>query len=108
MCRSIKVLRTPTETADRPGVEAASLQFVRKVSGMRKPSKANQAAFDAAVLEITDVTQRLLGNLTKPAPPRRPSILAVSNADPCGEQTGDEHASGQEPQPGLITAGSRF
>jgi hypothetical protein len=96
MCRSIKVLRTPTETADRPGIEAASLQFVRKVSGMRKPSKANQPAFDAAVLEITNVTQRLLGNLTKPAPtsPRPPSILAVSNANPSGEQTGDEHASG--------------
>jgi hypothetical protein len=66
MCRSIKVLRTPTEIAGRSGVEAASLQFVRKVSGMRKPSKANQAAFDAAVLEITDVTERLLENLTKP------------------------------------------
>jgi hypothetical protein len=70
MCRSIKILRTPTETAGRPGIEAASLQFVRKVSGMRKPSKANQAAFDAAVLEITDVTERLLENLTKPKPVR--------------------------------------
>jgi hypothetical protein len=91
MCRSIKVLRTPTATADRPGIEAASLQFVRKVSGMRKPSKANQAAFDAAVLEITNVTQGLLRNLTKsaPAPPPRQSILAVSNANPCGEQAGD-------------------
>ncbi|HMF78600.1 MAG TPA: DUF2277 domain-containing protein [Bryobacteraceae bacterium] len=66
MCRSIKVLRTPAATVGRPDIEAASLQFVRKVSGLRKPSKANQAAFDAAVLEITDVTERLLQNLTKP------------------------------------------
>jgi hypothetical protein len=69
MCRSIKVLRTPAETAERPGIEAASLQFVRKVSGMHKPSKANQAAFDDAVIEIADVTQRLLQTLPKPKPP---------------------------------------
>jgi hypothetical protein len=71
MCRSIKVLRTPAETAERPGIEAASLQFVRKVSGMHKPSKANQAAFDAAVIEIADVTQRLLQTLPKPKAPTR-------------------------------------
>ena len=69
MCRSIKVLRTPAEIAERPGIEAAALQFVRKVSGMRKPSKANQAAFDDAVLDITEVTQRLLRTLPKPKAP---------------------------------------
>ena len=69
MCRSIKVLRNPeAATVDRPEVEAASLQYVRKVSGMRKPSRTNQAAFDDAVLDIADITHRLLQRLSKPGP----------------------------------------
>jgi hypothetical protein len=63
MCRSIKQLRRPDETATEAELEAAALQFVRKVSGYRKPSKANEAAFNEAVLEIAAVTQRLLNNL---------------------------------------------
>jgi len=50
MCRSIKVLRRPASPVTPEEISAASLQFVRKVSGFRKPSKSNQAAFDAAVL----------------------------------------------------------
>ena len=62
MCRSIKTLRDDPElTPD--DVEAAALQFVRKVSGYRKPSRANQEVFDAAVAEITATTERLLENL---------------------------------------------
>ncbi len=62
MCRSIKTLRDEPElTPD--DVEAAALQFVRKVSGYRKPSRANQEVFDAAVAEITATTERLLENL---------------------------------------------
>ena len=49
MCRSIKVLRDYDEPATPEEIEAAALQFVRKISGFRKPSKANQGAFDAAV-----------------------------------------------------------
>jgi hypothetical protein len=60
MCRSIKVLRRPAELASAEEIAAASLQFVRKVSGFRKPSKANQEAFDAAVREIAATTDRLL------------------------------------------------
>jgi hypothetical protein len=51
-------------------VAAAALQFVRKVSGSTKPSAANQAAFDAAVIEITRITEALLDELVTPAPPK--------------------------------------
>lgn len=62
MCRSIKTLRTePDVTHD--DVEAAALQYVRKISGYRKPSQANQPAFDAAVHEIAHATERLLDSL---------------------------------------------
>jgi hypothetical protein len=61
MCRSIVQLRGAEPT--REEVEAAALQFVRKVSGFRKPSKANTAVFEAAVGEIADVTERMLGSL---------------------------------------------
>jgi hypothetical protein len=63
MCRSIKVLRRPAAFATDDEISAAALQFVRKVSGFRKPSKGNQAAFEDAVREITGATQRLLDNL---------------------------------------------
>jgi len=63
MCRSIKTLRRPDEPATREEIDAAALQFVRKVSGYRQPSRANQAAFEAAVVEIADASRRLLGSL---------------------------------------------
>lgn len=63
MCRSIKQLRNVEIPATEEEVRAAALQFVRKVSGYRKPSKVNQAAFDQAVEEVTQVTQRLLDHL---------------------------------------------
>ena len=63
MCRSIKTLRDPVEPATDEEIEAAALQFVRKVSGYRKPSRANQAVFDAAVKEIATATSRLLDEL---------------------------------------------
>jgi hypothetical protein len=74
MCRSIKVLRSPTPVG-RDEIAAAALQFVRKVSGFHKPSKTNTAAFDQAVRDITGITERLLQNLAQPvrvsAPARR-------------------------------------
>jgi hypothetical protein len=63
MCRSIKPLRLPDRLATEQEINEAALQFVRKVSGYRKPSRANQEAFDAAVQEIAMTTQRLLDNL---------------------------------------------
>jgi hypothetical protein len=62
MCRSIKTLRTEPDVTHED-VEAAALQYVRKISGFRKPSQANQATFDAAVAEIAAATDRLLDNL---------------------------------------------
>ena len=64
MCRSIKQLRNTEIPATEEEIRAAALQFVRKVSGYRKPSKANQAAFDQAVEEVAQVTQRLLDYLS--------------------------------------------
>ena len=63
MCRSIKQLRRPAEPATEAEVAAAALQFVRKVSGYRAPSRANQAAFDAAVAAVAEATHELLGQL---------------------------------------------
>ncbi len=65
MCRSIKTLRRPDEPATDDEVRAAALQFVRKVSGFRKPSRTNEAAFDAAVDDISAASQRLLEGLQK-------------------------------------------
>ena len=63
MCRSIKTLRRPEETATDEEIRAAALQFVRKVSGFRQPSKANTDAFDSAVEEIARSSKRLLAGL---------------------------------------------
>lgn len=64
MCRSIKVLRNPEAPATDADIEAAALQFVRKISGYRHPSRANAAAFDAAVAEVAAASTRLLSQLT--------------------------------------------
>lgn len=63
MCRSIKTLRIPDQTATDEEIRAAALQFVRKVSGYRQPSQANSAAFDSAVDQIARSSKRLLGSL---------------------------------------------
>jgi hypothetical protein len=63
MCRSIKVLRKTDLIVTPEDVSAAALQFVRKVSGFHKPSKANQAVFDEAVREIANSTEKLLERL---------------------------------------------
>jgi hypothetical protein len=65
MCRSIKTLRGTDPTDDE--VEAAALQFVRKVSGFRVPSRANEAAFNEAVADITAIASHLLASLVVPA-----------------------------------------
>jgi hypothetical protein len=60
MCRSIKVLRRPGQPATADELSSAALQFVRKISGFHKPSKANQEAFERAVREISEASDRLL------------------------------------------------
>jgi len=70
MCRNIHTLHNfePAATADE--VHAAALQYVRKIAGTTKPSKANQEAFDRAVHEIAHITQHLLDDLVTSAPPK--------------------------------------
>jgi len=63
MCRSIKQLRNSEIPVTEEEIRAAALQFVRKVSGYRKPSRANEAAFDAAVTEVAAATQKLLNEI---------------------------------------------
>ena len=70
MCRSIKTLRQASEPATDEDVRAAALQFVRKVSGYRVPSRANERVFDAAVDQIASASRTLLDSLQTPA--RRP------------------------------------
>ena len=72
MCRSIKTLRTDVP-ATEDEVEAAALQFVRKVSGFRQPSKANAEAFEAAVAEIAGASRKLLDALPAGPPPKPPN-----------------------------------
>ncbi len=71
MCRSIKQLRVPEGPPTQAEIDAAALQYVRKVTGYRVPSRANRAAFDAAVAEIAISTQRVLDALVAPEPPRK-------------------------------------
>ncbi len=70
MCRSIKTLFNIEPPASDDEVRAASLQFVRKISGFRAPSKANEAAFHAAVEEIAAIANRLLASLETSAAPK--------------------------------------
>ena len=70
MCRSIQTLYNVEPAASREEARAAALQYVRKISGYRKPSAANAAAFERAVDEIGDLTWRLLAELETGAAPR--------------------------------------
>ena len=70
MCRSIKVLRSGAEPAPDDEITAAALQYVRKVSGYRKPSRANEEAFERAVDEVAEATWRLISSLETTAAPR--------------------------------------
>lgn len=71
VCRSIKVLRNQEPPATPAEVDAAALQFVRKISGFPKPSKANQEAFERAVREISASSARLLQSIAENSPVRR-------------------------------------
>ena len=70
MCRNIKTLFNFDPPANQEEVRAASLQFVRKISGFNKPSKANEAAFLAAIEEVAAASARLLHSLETTAPPK--------------------------------------
>jgi hypothetical protein len=77
MCRNIKTLHNfkPPATADE--IRASSLQFVRKLSGFTRPSKANQFAFERAVDQVTKAVHELLASLVTNAPPRNRQVEAL-------------------------------
>ena len=76
MCRNIRVLHNFDPPASSEEVHSAALQYVRKVSGMNKPSKANQAVFDRAVHEIAHLTRHLLDDLVTTAAPKDREVEA--------------------------------
>jgi hypothetical protein len=77
MCRNIRVLNNFEPPATEDEVEAAALQYVRKVSGMTRPAAANQEAFDAAVQAVAEATRVLLESLVTKAPPRDREVEAA-------------------------------
>jgi len=76
MCRNIKVLYNFDPPATGEEIRGASLQFVRKISGFHKPSKANEEAFDRAVEQVAAAAQSLLDSLVTSAEPRDREVLA--------------------------------
>lgn len=70
MCRNIKTLANFEPPATDDEIRASAIQFVRKLSGTTNPSRANEAAFNSAVDEVTSVARRLIDSLTTKAPPR--------------------------------------
>jgi hypothetical protein len=77
MCRNIHTLHNFEPAATHDEVHAAALQYVRKISGSTKPSKANQEAFDRAVAEIAHITEHLLDDLVTTAPPKDREVEAA-------------------------------
>jgi len=77
MCRNIKTLHNFEPPATEDEIQAAALQYVRKVSGSPKPSQANEAAFGRAIEEVADATRRLLAELVTTAPPRDREVEAA-------------------------------
>lgn len=77
MCRNIRTLHNFDPPASEEEVEAAALQYVRKVSGSTKPSQANAEAFEEAVAAVADVTRTLLDRLVTSAPPKNREVEAA-------------------------------
>jgi hypothetical protein len=78
MCRNIKTLHNYEPPATEDEISAAAVQYVRKVSGSTRPSKANEAAFARAVDEVADITRRLLESLVTTAEPRDREVDAAA------------------------------
>lgn len=77
MCRNIKTLFNFDPPATNDEIQAAALQYVRKISGFTKPSAANEAAFNRAVAEVEKASSRLLGSLVTAASPRNREVEAA-------------------------------
>jgi hypothetical protein len=77
MCRNIRTLHNFEPPATEDEIRASAIQYVRKISGFTKPSRANAEAFERAVDEVTAVTTRLLGDLVTTAPPKDREVEAA-------------------------------
>jgi hypothetical protein len=77
MCRNIRTLYNFDPPADRSEIDAAALQYVRKISGFNKPSKANAEAFDEAVAAVAEISAELLDRLVTAAPPKDREVEAA-------------------------------
>ena len=88
MCRNIRVLHNFEPPATSDEVQAAAVQYVRKVSGAAKPSAANQAAFDKAVAAVAAATQELLDALVTTAPPKDREVEAIKAKARAAERYG--------------------
>jgi len=89
MCRSIKTLANFEPPATDEEIRAAAVQFVRKLSGTARPSRANEAVFDRAVDEVTEAANRLLRELTTSAPPRDRELEAAKARARAQERYGE-------------------
>jgi len=88
MCRNIRTLFNFEPPATHEEVHDAALQFVRKISGTTRPSKANEAAFDRAVADVEAAVERLLGGLVTSAPPKDREIEAAKAKARAAERFG--------------------
>jgi hypothetical protein len=88
MCRNIRTLFNFDPPATEEEIEAAAIQFVRKLSGFNKPSKANQAAFDRAVADVASVARTLLDSLVTNAEPKDREIEAERARERAAERFG--------------------
>ena len=88
MCRNIKTLFNFDPPATDEEIRAASLQFVRKLSGFNAPSKANEAAFDEAIEEVAAIARRLIDSLTTNAAPRNREEVAARARERAAERYG--------------------
>jgi hypothetical protein len=89
MCRNIKTLFNFDPPVTDEEVRAASLQFVRKITGLNKPSKANEAAFLAAIEEVAGISMRLLSSLETNAPPKNREEEAAKARERAAERFGN-------------------
>jgi len=94
MCRNIKTLFNFEPPATDEEIRAASLQFVRKLSGYNKPSKANEAAFDAAIEEVAGIARRLIDSLVTDAPARNREEVAARARAEAAKRFGERTANG--------------
>ena len=90
MCRNIKPLFNFEPPASKNEMHDAALQFVRKISGATKPSKANEAAFEAAVDEVTASCQRMLASMVTTAPPKDREVEAMKAKERSRKRFGQE------------------